>query len=88
MEELIIKVSNEYGLHARSAALFVQEANRFESDIDIEFMGNRINGKSIIGVMSLGIYSGDEIKIIASGTDDKEALEALANLIENGLEDV
>lgn len=88
MEEISVRITNEHGLHARSAAIFVQEANKFECEIDIEFKNNKINGKSIIGVMSLGVYSGDEIKIIASGTDDKEAIERLSNLIKNGLEDV
>lgn len=88
MEELVIRIENENGLHARAAAIFVQETNKFESDIDIEFKGNKINGKSIIGVMSMGIYCGDEIKIIASGYDDKEAIERLEYMIKNELEGV
>ncbi len=88
MQEIIVKITSEYGLHARPAAIFVQEANKFECDIDVEFAGNKINGKSIIGVMSLGAYHGDEIKIMASGRDEEEALESLGQLIKNGFEGV
>lgn len=66
--------------------MFVQEANKFESDIEIEFQGNKVNGKSIIGIMSLGAFHGEEITIVAKGRDEKEAVKALEELINNGLE--
>ena len=81
MEKVSIKLTNPLGLHARPAALFVKEANRFESEIEIEYKGNTINGKSIIGIMSLGAFQGEEITIIANGVDEKEAVEELKKVI-------
>ncbi len=86
MEKTTLTLKNPEGLHARPAAMFVQEANKFESDIEIEFQGNKVNGKSIIGIMSLGAFHGEEITIVAKGRDEKEAVKALEELINNGLE--
>lgn len=88
MKETTITITNEDGLHARPAAIFVQEANKYECDIEIEFDGNKVNGKSIIGVMSLGAYHGDEIRIISRGVDEDEAIEALGDLLINGFKDI
>lgn len=68
--------------------MFVQEANKYESDIEIELEENNVNGKSIIGIMSLGAFHGEEITIIAKGKDEKEAIKALEELINNGFEGV
>lgn len=76
-------INNEEGLHARPAALFVKEANKFSSNIYLEYKGKRVNGKSIIGVMLLGAYGGDEVTIYANGVDEEKALEALTDLVEN-----
>ena len=81
-------LNNEVGLHARPAALFVQKANEFTSSIYIELKGRKVNGKSIMGVMSLGAFHGEEISLIVKGEDEKKAIEELAELIEHGLQDI
>jgi len=78
-----IILNNEVGLHARPAALFVKEANKFSSNIYLEYKGKRVNGKSIIGVMLLGAFAGEEVIICANGVDEKKAIETLADLVEN-----
>lgn len=77
-----VVLNNSEGLHARAAALFVREANKFASDINLEAHGDKVNGKSIIGIMSLGAFSGEEIVIEAIGVDEEEAVERLAQLVE------
>jgi catabolite repression HPr-like protein len=69
------------GLHARPAALFVQEAGKFSSDIFVCKEDKQVNGKSIIGIMSLAIAKGNEITLIAEGADEKEALQALRKIV-------
>lgn len=81
--EKIVKILNESGLHARPAALLVKTASKFKSDIKIEFNDNVLNAKSIMNIMSMGLKKDDEIKIIVDGSDAKEAMEALVNLIES-----
>ncbi|SNS64723.1 phosphocarrier protein [Anaerovirgula multivorans] len=76
-----VMIQNETGLHARPASSFVKVASQFTSDINIEFNGKLINGKSILNILSAGLQKGAEIKIIATGADEKEAVEALENLI-------
>jgi len=88
MEEKTLTIINEDGLHARPAAIFVQEANKFESDIEVEYKGNKVNGKSIIGIMSLGAFHGEEIRIIAEGRDATRAIKAMEELVVNGLLEV
>lgn len=88
---MIIKkviLNNEVGLHARPAALFVQTASKFDSDIYIELEGTKVDGKSIIGVMSLGAFHGEEITLIANGDDAEKAIKELSELIEHGLQDI
>ncbi len=80
-----VTIINKLGLHARPAALFVQTANKFASDIMIEKSAKKINAKSIMGVMSLGVGMGEKITIQVEGPDENEALAALVNLIENTL---
>lgn len=80
-------IKNEIGLHARPAALFVQVANKYLSDVYIESGNKKANGKSIMGVMSLGAYKGEELTIITKGEDELEALEDLVDLIENRMID-
>ncbi|CAC9932182.1 putative phosphocarrier protein HPr [Aedoeadaptatus nemausensis] len=86
MKELKVTLRNEEGLHARPAAMFVRAANQFASDITIVSDGDEVNGKSIIGIMSLGLYSGQEITLQAEGADEDEAVKYLVNFIENELE--
>ncbi len=76
-------VKNKTGLHARPAALFVQTANKFKSEIFIEKQGKKVNAKSIMGVMSLAVSQGTEITISAQGEDEKEAVNKLVELIES-----
>jgi len=83
MVERQVEVRLKTGLQARPAALFVQEANRFSSDIYLEKDGKRVNAKSIMGLMSLAISTGSVIKLIADGPDENEALEKLASYVEN-----
>ncbi len=88
MEKITLNLNNEEGLQARPAAVFVQEANKYDSDIEIIFHGHKANAKSIIGIMSLGAFSGEEITIIARGRDEEEAIKNLKELIVNSLEDL
>ena len=83
-----IKVTNEDGLHARAAALFVRVSNQFNSEITLKAHNNSVNGKSIIGVMSLGVFSGEDVEIICYGEDVEDALIALTNLIESNFKEL
>ena len=76
-------VKNQVGLHARPATFFIQKANEFKSNIWVEKDERRVNAKSLLGVLSMGITRDMEITIIASGSDEQEAVEALAELITN-----
>ncbi len=78
-----ITVKNEVGLHARPATYFIQKANEFKSGIWVEKEERRVNAKSLLGVLSLGIVQGTAIMLIADGVDEKEAVDALVDLIEN-----
>ncbi|WP_026672302.1 HPr family phosphocarrier protein [Alkalihalobacterium bogoriense] len=81
MVEKQMEVKLKTGLQARPAALFVQEANRFVSDIFIEKEGRKVNAKSIMGIMSLAIGKGVTINVIVDGKDEEEAIAALENFI-------
>ena len=74
-------VNNQVGLHARPATFFIQKANEFKSSIWVEKDERRVNAKSLLGVLSLGIVKGTSINLIADGPDEKEAVEALIELI-------
>lgn len=78
-----VTVKNKTGLHARPAALFVQTANKFKSEVFIEKEGKKVNAKSIMGVMSLAVSQGTPIIISAQGEDEKEAVLKLVELIES-----
>ena len=79
-----VKVQNQVGLHARSATFFIQKANEYKSSIWVEKDERRVNAKSLLGVLSLGIMGGTEIKIMAGGSDEEEAVDALVALVESG----
>ncbi len=79
-----VVVENQVGLHARPATFFIQKANEFKSSIWVEKEERRANAKSLLGVLSLGIMGGTQIRIIAGGTDEQEAVDALAKLVESG----
>ncbi|MEI5905939.1 phosphocarrier protein HPr [Bacillus spongiae] len=70
-------VTADTGIHARPATLLVQTASKFDSDVHLEFKGKKVNLKSIMGVMSLGVGKGGEITIITEGSDEDEALNTL-----------
>lgn len=76
-----VVVKLKTGLHARPAALFVQEANKFSSDIYVEKDSKKVNAKSIMGIMSLAISSGTEVYISAEGSDAEQAVNALVALV-------
>ena len=77
-----ITISNSVGLHARPATFFVQKANSFKSSIWVEKEDCRVNAKSLLGVLSLGVSKGTEIKLIADGVDENNAIDGLAELID------
>ena len=74
-------VNNQVGLHARPATFFIQKANEFKSSIWVEKDERRVNAKSLLGVLSLGITKGTSITISAEGADEEEAVNALCTLI-------
>lgn len=78
-----ITVNNEVGLHARAATFFIQKANEFKCGIWVEKDERRVNAKSLLGVLSLGIAQGSVITIIADGADEKQAIAALQELADN-----
>jgi phosphocarrier protein len=82
-----VRVINRAGVHARPAALLVQIAKDFKSEIYMERGSDRINGKSIMGVITLGAAYGAEITIMAEGEDEQEAVKALVHLFETKFEE-
>ena len=74
-------VNNQVGLHARPATFFIQKANEFKSSIWVEKDERRVNAKSLLGVLSLGIVKGITISLIADGPDEEDAVNALVELI-------
>lgn len=79
-----VMVKNQVGLHARPATFFIQKANEFKSSIWIEKEERRVNAKSLLGILSLGIVGGINIKVIADGADEKAAVDALIELVDSG----
>ncbi len=77
-----VTINNQVGLHARPATFFIQKANEFKSVIWIEKEDRRVNAKSLLGVLSLGIVKGTTVNIIADGPDETEAVETLTELID------
>ena len=76
-----VTVENQVGLHARPATFFIQKANEYKSFIWVEKEERRVNAKSLLGVLSLGIVKGTTITLIADGADEKEAVAALVDLV-------
>ncbi len=87
MTQKLVTIKNRAGIHARPAALLVQTAGRFAAKVFLEKDGERINGKSIMGIITLAATYNTEIRIIAEGEDEKEAVDALARLFENKFEE-
>ncbi|MBQ3258363.1 MAG: HPr family phosphocarrier protein [Oscillospiraceae bacterium] len=78
-----VVVNNQVGLHARPATFFIQKANEFKSSIWVEKEERRVNAKSLLGVLSLGIVKGTVITLIAEGVDEAAAVDTLAELVES-----
>lgn len=76
-------IQNKLGLHARPAALFVQTANRFNCDIDVTKGREKVNGKSIMGIMTLAVGAGTSITVRTSGEDALKAMKEIAKLLES-----
>ena len=79
-----VTIKNNVGLHARPATFFIQKANSYKSSIWVEKEDRRVNAKSLLGVLSLGIVKGMTITLRADGADEDEAVEGLATLIDTG----
>lgn len=79
-----VTIKNNVGLHARPATFFIQKANSYKSSIWVEREDRRVNAKSLLGVLSLGIVKDMTITLLADGPDEKDAVEGLAALIETG----
>ena len=82
-----VTITNSIGLHARPATFFIQKANTFKSSVWIEKDERKVNAKSLLGVLSLGIAKGMVVTIIADGADENEAVDGLINLVQTGLAD-
>ena len=82
-----VKITNAIGLHARPATFFIQKANMYNSSIWVEKDDRKVNAKSLLGVLSLGIAKGMTIVLVADGTDEQIAIDGLADLIDNGFEE-
>ena len=78
-----VTINNQVGLHARPATFFIQKANEFKSSIWVEKDERRVNAKSLLGVLSLGIIKGTAVTIIADGADEEAAISTLAELIDS-----
>ena len=87
MVEKIVTIKNRAGIHARPAALLVQTANRFSSSIFLEKDGEKINSKSIMGILTLAATYNSPIKIIADGSDEEDAVQTIARLFETKFEE-
>ncbi|MFO7848859.1 MAG: HPr family phosphocarrier protein [Spirochaetia bacterium] len=82
-----VTIKNRAGIHARPAALIVNTANEYESEIYLEKDQTRINGKSIMGIITLGAGYNSEINVIADGNDEGDAVDAIVSLFENRFEE-
>lgn len=87
MTSRIVTIQNNVGLHARPATFFIQKANTYRSSIWVEKDDRRVNAKSLLGVLSLGIVQGMSITLIADGSDEEQALEGLATLVTSKFEE-
>ena len=79
-----VTVQNAAGIHARPASLIVKEATRFESEFHVHMYGYRINGKSILGLLTLAAEQGAELELEMEGPDEEEAMERIVSMFNNG----
>ena len=82
-----VTITNSVGLHARPATFFIQKANSYKSSIWVEKEDCRVNAKSLLGVLSLGIVKGMNITLIADGADEAAAIDGLCALIDGGFQE-
>ena len=82
-----VTITNSIGLHARPATFFIQKANGYRSSVWVEKDDRKVNAKSLLGVLSLGIAKGMTIVLSAEGQDEELAIEGLTNLINTGFEE-
>lgn len=82
-----VTINNQVGLHARPATFFIQKANEYKCSIWVEKDDRKVNAKSLLGVLSLGIVCGTTINIIADGTDEQLAVDTLADLVNSKFEE-
>lgn len=78
-----VNVRSTAGLHARPATLLVKTASTFKSSVEIEYNGKKVDGKKLIGILSLGAGNGDKVKLIVTGEDEEKAINELVKVIEN-----
>ena len=89
MVETELTLNNDQGLHARPADLFVRTANKFKSDITVRNLStgsSDVNAKSILRILTLGVYSGHTIQVMADGEDETQAIEEIASLVNHNFE--
>ena len=82
-----VTINNQVGLHARPATFFIQKANSYKASIWVEKDDRRVNAKSLLGVLSLGIVCGTTVNIIADGPDEQQAVDMLAELVNSKFEE-
>ena len=80
----VLKVRNKLGLHARAAAVFVRTSSKYKSNVKLIKDGYEVNGKSILGVLSLAAIKGSELQVVTSGSDAETALRGIQELVESG----
>lgn len=80
MKKETVTIINKLGMHARPAAMFVQTAAKFQSDITVSKDGSEVNGKSVMGMMMLAAECGSQVEIAARGPDEEPAVQALVDL--------
>ena len=81
-----VMINNQVGLHARPATFFIQKANEYKCSIWVEKEDRRVNAKSLLGVLSLGIVKGTTVNIIADGSDEEDAIAELMELVNSDFE--
>lgn len=85
MKEKTFTITDDTGVHARPATLLVNKAGQYQSEVELQYNGKTVNLKSIMGVMSLGVPKGAEIKVTADGNDEEQALEGIEEVIKQHL---
>ena len=83
-----VVIQNKVGLHSRPATSFIQKANEYKCSVWIEKNERRVNAKSLLGVLSLGVLQGTEISIIADGPDERDAIDAMVSLVNSDFSDI